>query len=46
MPETVFTGVESVALPLATQGEVNVTETGTVAGAPLIHTAALTLLLP
>ena len=40
------TGLESVALPLATQAEVKVTEIGTVAGALPINTGTLTLLVP
>ena len=40
------TGVVIVALLLATQGEVNVTEIGTVAGEPSINTGTLTLLVP
>jgi hypothetical protein len=44
VPATVVTGVVSVAL--LPQEEVNVTDTGTVAGAPFNHTSALTLLVP
>lgn len=46
MPRIVVTGVVSVALPLATQEEVNVTEIGTVAGKPPTSTGTLTLLVP
>ena len=46
VPKTVVTGVVSVALPLATQGELNATEIGTVAAEPFTHITALTMLVP
>ena len=46
VPETDVTGLVSVALELAAHGEVNVTEIGVVAGAPLMSTGTLTALEP
>jgi len=46
IPAELVTGLESVALPLETQGEVKVTEMGTVAAAPSTSTGTVTLLVP
>ena len=46
MPAELVTGLERVALPLETQGEVKVTAIGTVAAAPPTSTGTLTLLVP
>jgi len=46
VPTLLVTGLVSVALPALTQGEVNATEIGTVAGKPLISTGTLTLSVP
>jgi hypothetical protein len=46
IPAELVTGLESVALPLETQGELKVTETGTVAAVPPIRTGTLTLVVP
>ena len=46
MPATEVTGLDSVALPLVTQGEEKVTEIGDVAAAPLISTGTVTTLVP
>jgi hypothetical protein len=46
VPATVVTGLVSVALALATHGEVKVTEIGVVAATPLINTGTLTTLEP
>ena len=46
VPTLLVTGLVSVALPWATQGEVKATEIGTVAGEGPIDTSTLTLLVP
>jgi hypothetical protein len=46
VPAELVTGLEIVALLALTQGEVKVTEMGTVAGTPFISTGTLKLLVP
>jgi hypothetical protein len=46
VPAIVVTGLESVAFPAVTQGEMKVTEIGTVASEAPTYTGTLTELVP